>query len=391
VSAPFAVVVGAGPAGTSAALGLLRAGVEVLVVDQRTVWRDRVCGGFVNPEGVRHLAWLGLVDEALASGGSWIRESAVSAASGRKGLVRVVRDGTPGLGISRRALEQLLVHAVAGRGGAVRLGCRAVDVQQAGARWRVTARAGHDPPETLECDLVVLADGRFSSAARSHIPRRRHGWFGWNATFEGVPHPPGTLSMHFHAFGYVGVLTFADGSTNVCGLSRLDDAAVRSWEAVWAATLDAQSTLAGLVQGSRRVTEWRGVGPLPFCRTMRQSDGPLLAGDAAAVGDPYMGEGISRALGTGGLLCDALEASGHQFDATRVSHEYVRRWRRRYTPRLLAGSLIRPLQRRPAVFEHVLEHALAHPAVAQLLLRVCHPVAGLPGTVPVTPGQTGGA
>jgi len=384
MSAPRAVVVGAGPAGTSAALGLLRAGFEVSVLEQRTAWRDRVCGGFVNPEGVRHLAELGLLDAVLTAGGSWVRDVLVCSARGGSASVPVVRDGTPGLGISRRALEDVLVHAVRAMGGEMRFGCRVVGVERAGAGWTVTTRTGQEPAQASAADLVVLAGGRFWGVRRDAAEPPRDGWFGWNATFDDVPQPPGSLSMHFHADGYVGVLTFADGSANVCGLSRLRDGHAGSWDAVWDATLGAQRSLADCVATARRVSPWHGVGPLPFSRRMRRSEGPLLAGDAAAVGDPYMGEGISRALGTGGLVRGAIEACGPPLDAARIAREYARRWRRRYTPRLILGSLTRYVQRRPAIFGSVLQQAIAHPSAARLLLRVCHPVAGL-----TRPGEGG--
>jgi 2-polyprenyl-6-methoxyphenol hydroxylase-like FAD-dependent oxidoreductase len=245
----------------------------------------------------------------------------------------------------------------------------------------VTTRAGTGQAQASAADLVVLAGGRFCAVRRGGSEQPRDGWFGWNATFHDVAQPPGSLSMHFHADGYVGVLTFADGSANVCGLSRLRNGHGGSWDAVWDA---AQRSLADRVATARRVSPWHGVGPLPFSRRMRRSDGPILAGDAAAVGDPYMGEGISRALGTGGLLCGAVQACGPSFDAARIGREYARRWRRRYTPRLILGSLTRYVQRRPVIFGAVLQQALAHPSAAHLLLRVCHPVAGL-----TRPGQGG--
>jgi 2-polyprenyl-6-methoxyphenol hydroxylase-like FAD-dependent oxidoreductase len=367
-----AVVVGAGPAGASAALGLVGAGFEVLVLEQRTAWRERVCGGVVNPEGVRHLARLGLVDDVLAGGATWLRETTVWTARGTRGTVPLVRQGTAALGVSRFTLEDVLLRAVKARGAAVRFGHRVVTVTRCGDAWQVVARTTPDVNERYDADLVVLADGRYSSTSAKPATRRRGGWFGWNATFENVGQPPGTLSMHFGAAAYVGLLSLPDGSTNVCGLSLHDDGPRDPWDATWSRMLDASGPLATLAAKARRVSGWRGVGPLPFCPRMRPSEGPLRAGDAAAVGDPYMGEGISRALGTGVLLAAALDDSRGD-DAAGLARRYGQLWRRRYTPRLVLGTTVRPLQRHPRAFEIALRTLLAHPAAARLLLRTCHP------------------
>ena len=370
-----AIVVGGGPAGLSAAIGLRRSGLAVRVLEQSARWQGRVCGGFINPEGVTHLAWLGVLDRLHAARAAPVGRSTLTLPDGRCGTVAIGRRGVVGLGVSRETLEAVLLEAVAEAGCDVRLGARAVDVRRDGDRWQVALRSPGLRKETVEADLIVLADGRFSRAARAVSGRPKRGWFGWNATFVGVQQAPGELSMHFYPRGYVGVLTFADGETNVCGLAWLEEGQSRRWETVWAEATGSQPSLERLTRPAERVSEWRGVGPLPFTRAMRRSDGPLLAGDAAAVGDPYMGEGISRALGTGPILHRALADSGsEQLNARVLGRAYSRAWRQRYTARLRLGALIRALQERPALFDAGLGLLLRRPGSLHALSRVFHPV-----------------
>ena len=369
------IVIGGGPAGLSAAIGLHRSGLEVRVLEQRVAWQERVCGGFINPEGVTHLRWLGLLDRLHAASAVPVGCSALTLPGGRTGTVPIGRRGVVGLGVSRRTLEAILLEAAVAAGCEVSLGARAVDVRRDGDRWLVAVRIQGLREETIEADLVVLADGRFSRGVHPVPARVRRGWFGWNATFVGVSQAPGELSMHFYPRGYVGVLTFADGETNVCGLTWLEEGESRRWETVWTEATDGQPSLQRLMKTARRVSEWRGVGPLPFTRAMRASDGPLLAGDAAAVGDPYMGEGISRALGTGPIVHRALaEVGGKRPDAGAVGRTYSRIWRRRYTSRLRLGTLVRALQERPALFHAGLGLLLRQPESLHVLSRVFHPV-----------------
>src|SRR5262249_40290799 len=58
---PFdAVVVGAGPAGSVAALVLARGGARVALADKASFPRDKACGDLVGPRGVQVLAELGV-------------------------------------------------------------------------------------------------------------------------------------------------------------------------------------------------------------------------------------------------------------------------------------------------------------------------------------------
>ena len=52
-----ALIVGAGPAGSSCAWRLQRAGLDTVILDKRTFPRDKVCGGWITPavlEELRH-------------------------------------------------------------------------------------------------------------------------------------------------------------------------------------------------------------------------------------------------------------------------------------------------------------------------------------------------
>jgi 2-polyprenyl-6-methoxyphenol hydroxylase-like FAD-dependent oxidoreductase len=278
----------------------------VTLLEQRSNWPGRVCGGFLNPEGVGHLRTLGVFDAVVAAGAVEVASSRLTTSRGMDRAVSVTVGGTMGLAVPRKVLEETLLDVARELGVTVRMGVRAVAARKADGGWAVVARRG-PAVERHVSDLAVLADGRFSLAA-TLAPKRRQGWFGWNATFGDVPQRPGELSMHFFPFGYFGVLTFADGSTNVCGLTYFASNDRRTWGERWQSVLQAQPHLARLVAGATRVSDWQGVGPLPFTPAMRPSNGPVLAGDAAAVGDPYMGEGISRALGTGPILQRVLEA-----------------------------------------------------------------------------------
>ena len=68
------IVVGAGPAGSSAATFLARRGVSTLVLDRATFPRDKVCGDGLTPQAIYWLEQLGCADDVLEQTKGCIRD-----------------------------------------------------------------------------------------------------------------------------------------------------------------------------------------------------------------------------------------------------------------------------------------------------------------------------
>jgi len=63
-----AAVIGAGPAGLSTAIELLRKGWRVLILDKERLPREKVCGGFIGPENISHLEKYEILERLLSLG-----------------------------------------------------------------------------------------------------------------------------------------------------------------------------------------------------------------------------------------------------------------------------------------------------------------------------------
>jgi len=345
-----AVVVGAGPAGSLAALVLARAGVDVRLVDRSCFPRDKLCGDTLNPGALSILDRLGI--------GARVRERAIPI----KGMVvtgplgaRVAcdyPDGLVGAAISRCDLDAVLLDAAVAAGAEFVPGTPVHDVVRADGGARVTGvRVDHAIRERImPARIVIAADGRRSRLASAMgltrdggAPRR----WACGAYFTDVDGVTSHGEMHIRPDGYTGVAPLAGNLTNVCVVRELD-AARHGQRATGAETLAhalaADPDLRARFACARQVSAVRSLGPLAVDARSAGCPGLLLAGDAAGFVDPMTGDGLRFALRGGELAAEAaldeLETgiSAHvQLSADRY-REFSGKWRVNRALRSLVAS-----------------------------------------------------
>lgn len=144
------VIVGAGPAGATAAYHLARQGVDVLLVDQATFPRAKPCGGGLSP---RALALLDLDDQDLVI----LIENAVTRATfscAFRDPFTIDLDAPLVYLVDRERFDSFLVERAVRAGAGVVQGCRVTEVAMAGRG--VTVRSGE---KLWQAQYVVGADG----------------------------------------------------------------------------------------------------------------------------------------------------------------------------------------------------------------------------------------
>lgn len=363
-----AIVIGAGPAGLSASLGLLQAGFEVEILEQRNEWKPRVCGSFLSPEASLHLKALG-VFESVSKESSPCREAEIYLGKDRF-QVPIERNGNPGLSIPRKRLEEILIKKATEQGARIHFGARAESCSREKTGWTIRIlRSGKPGSADLTCDILIAADGRFSGfRTPSPHPAKKRGWLGFNAEFEGVSGEPGSLSLHFFPKGYAGLLQFPDGRSNISGLLHSDlKGGHENWDRAFEKILTLCPSLKLKLKAAKRKGPWAGVGALPFGRYAGKKKGPILAGDAAGVCDPYMGEGIARALGAGPMIFEALSGP-----LEKMNERYAQIWKKRYGNRSRIGRPIRKALCWPKVFPLFFRAVKNSPSLERRILSTIH-------------------
>jgi geranylgeranyl reductase family protein len=352
-----AIIVGGGPAGSSTAFALARAGARVLLLDRVSFPRPKPCAEYLSPQASRLLHDLGALEAVEVAGAAHLAGMTVRAPNGA--LIRgdfAASHAFPafrerGLALRRTKLDPILLDRARQMGAEVRERVRVTDVLRdaEGRAIGVRVMDAHGTSSELRAQLILGADGlrsvvssRLGLAHRRRWPRR----LALVAHYEAFADMGSWGEMHVErGVGYVGLAAVDSGLTNVAMVVPASFAKEVSTDrtAFFERWLRERAQLAPRVAGARRVSPVMATGPFASHARKAWAPGAALVGDAADFFDPFTGEGIYTALRGGELLAPfALRALGAEraSDADDALAAYDRSRREEFRGKWMVERLI---------------------------------------------------
>jgi flavin-dependent dehydrogenase len=330
-------VVGAGPAGSAAAITATRHGLRILQLEAGSFPRHKVCGEFISAEAIALLRSLLFPSDVSLNAATRISEVHlhVDEKTARLPLRR------PAVSLSRAQLDLSLWKSAQEHGATCEEKCRVKAILKNGSEYRLST----DDRE-FRARAIVNCSGRWSelSAPLERQANSGEKWIGIKAHFY-EPDSPATCDLYFFPSGYCGVLPLEagkNGMVNAAAMVRADKAT--NFEELF------------LLQPAlqRRARSWRPVfppvttSPLLFREPQTSYDGALLAGDAAGFIDPFTGDGISLAIHSGIEAASAVNAYiKGQVTLQQAIDGYDRWYRSNLLPAFSTARRLRQLQELP--------------------------------------------
>jgi menaquinone-9 beta-reductase len=288
-----ALVVGAGPAGASAAFQLASAGMRVALIEKARFPREKLCGGLLSERAEK--VYRGIF------GDNW-HQSYEFTASGmsfyyKTRWINELRNYRRLYFTTRSKFDGHLVQMAAGKGARFidGAGVRHVDPESGvlllenGDRVTASFIIGADGANSRVARSLGLAIQKSNLAAGLEIDLPREG------VRAGLDHPEIHFGMVRWGYGWV----FPKKESLTVGIAGL----VRKNEDLRA---NFQHFLEQLFP-DRPPIRWKG-HPIPFGNFLRQpgKENVLLAGDAAGLVEPVTGEGIAFAMQSGSDAAQAV-------------------------------------------------------------------------------------
>jgi menaquinone-9 beta-reductase len=349
------LVVGGGPAGSTAGTWLARGGHSVLVVDKAPFPRDKCCGDGLTTLALREVEALGLRPEHVPNwqtvDAAWLRSP-----SGREVCLPMPTDGIYAATTPRRELDAAMLQLARDAGADVRDGHALMSLTQ----FHDHVEADVDRIGRVVARFVVAADGMWSPT-RKLLHLSDPGYLGeWHAFRQYARNVTGPAATRLYVWfepdllpGYAWSFPLPDGRVNI-GFGVMRDGAHTGadMKALWAGLLDRphiRDALGDGVELEDRHTAW----PIPagIDKAVLSSDRTLFVGDAARATDVMTGEGIGQAVLTGRLAAEAILSST---EPRSVREQYERAVRHHLfadhrMSTVLNGWLARPRLARGAV------------------------------------------
>jgi len=361
-----ALVIGAGPAGATAALALARGGLSVLLVEKSAFPRRKVCGEYISASSWPLLDELG-AGPIEASAGPPVHAVGFFAGEHIASSPMPLADGRAGRAVRRELLDTTLAAMARDAGAELRQPATVLGYELDGDRIQARIEDAGGNEEPLEASVVIAAHGSWERAQRAGAAkalRRDSDLLAFKAHFAEARLARGLMPLVLFPGGYGGLVAVDERHVSFSCCVRRD--ALRAIRDRARSLSAGEALLDHVMRSCRGVREalgpawrtspWLAAGPIRPGIRPRYEPRTFFVGNAAGEAHPLVAEGISMAIQSARLAASMLLATRRLDPETidEAGRRYASEWRTNFTARLRASSafatlLVAPATRRAGI------------------------------------------
>ena len=371
------IIIGAGPAGCSAALYAERRGLKTLLVEKSKFPRDKICGDALSGKSMMVLDDLNIIGKVQSLPGALINSVTFSNPSHDEvniSLRGAKRKGMPtGIVVPRKEFDYFMFKQVQESGTQVKQNFEVKELLKDDGRVR--GIQGNGGQEFLG-KIVMGADGFNSVIARKmgfyeHDPQ--HWVVALRQYYKNVQGLTDQIELHFVDEvipGYFWIFPAGNGMANV-GIGMLHKFIKKN-------NISLKTLLSNVIESptfkdrfkdAEALEEPQGWNlPVGSKHRRNYGHGFMLLGDAAGLIDPFSGEGIGNALYSGKIAAEvAAEAvQKNRFDSASLA-EYDRRLWKEIGPDLDNSTKLQKLGQHRFLLNLVIRKAARNDEVKEVI------------------------
>ena len=330
------LVVGAGPAGSTAALHLAQKGHRVLLLDREQFPREKICGDGLISDSIRALERAGLIDVVRRVGHT---VSVITTFSPKR--IELSTEGEF-ITLKRRALDALIARKAGARGAVF---CRGKVIKM-GVEPDGTVAAILESGRTVRARVGVVATGVRQDLLQPHkmIQQSRPGAVAMRCYVRSTYELDRMIVSWDRPItpGYAWIFPMGNGEYNVgCGISyRFKKKKTPSLHEFFRIFTEQFPIAKDLMNKSKMVTPMRGA----TLRWGLKGVSPVGPGNLLAIGETIAttyqmtGEGIGKAMESGEIAAEVIHQALESNDFSRLSH-YPERIKKDLEPRYLGYKI----------------------------------------------------
>jgi geranylgeranyl reductase family protein len=364
------LIVGAGPSGSATAIRLSDSGLKVALLDKATFPRDKTCGDALSVDVINQLQMLSpRLSANFSAMPDKIPSYGVKIFSPDHHYVDIPyvyrNEKSCGFISPRISFDNLLFqHTKNYPNISVFENCNVSRVEVKNDKIVVTSTRG-----TFTGEIIVGADGAHSIVSKflgDIKVQKEHYSAGLRVYYENVAsfHTENYIELHFFKNilpGYLWIFPLAGNKANV-GIGMLSSAVAKkkvNLKEILTNLLKTHPDLAERFKDATPLETVKGFG-LPLGSKKRNLSGErfLLTGDAAALIDPFSGEGIANAIRSGRVSAEHIIRCFKEknFSAT-LNKQYDKEIYRRMWNEFKISRILQKVVRFPVLFNFVIKQA----------------------------------